>query len=56
VNFLRFIGLLLCIFVVLNVWGCLPESSVDVDYETSDEYKMQQIENKMNMLENNQNW
>ena len=44
-----------CVVVILSVWGCIPDST-DVNYEPSDEYRMKDVERKLEMLENNQNW
>jgi hypothetical protein len=45
-NFLRAIGVLFCVLVVLSVWGCLPEP----------ESAPFSAERKLEMLENNQNY
>ena len=53
---LQFMILGFCVFIVLSAWGCLPESKPDPNYTPSDEYRMNEVERKLEMLENNQNW
>jgi hypothetical protein len=47
--------MMFCVVVILSVWGCIPDST-DVNYGPSDEYRMRDVERKLEMLENNQNW
>jgi hypothetical protein len=51
---LKAIGFLICVLVMLSFWGCFPDGGGD--YEPSDEYRMDEVERKYQMLENNQNW
>jgi hypothetical protein len=59
-NFLRVIGLFLCVFVVLSVWGCLPEPKHDYDGDISIEQTEREseyrIKRKLKMLQNNENY
>lgn len=57
-NFLRVIGLLLCVFVVLSVWGCLPEPKHDYngDIEQTERESEYRIKRKLRMLQNNENY
>ena len=45
-NFLRSIGLFLCVMVILSVWGCLPDPKTEP----------LNVDQKLHMLENNQNY
>ena len=56
-NGLRLFGLFLCVMVVLSVWGCLPEPGDYGDFdEPSEEYRMKEVERKLEMLQRNENW
>lgn len=59
-NVVKSIGFFICVFVVLSIWGCLPDDWGDdsdwEEYQQTDEYRMEEIERKYQMLENNKNW
>jgi hypothetical protein len=49
------LGMMFCVVVILSVWGCIPDST-DVNYGPSDEYRMRDVERKLEMLERNENY
>ena len=56
-NGIRLIFFGFCVFVVLSVWGCIDIApSADPYEDWSEDRKMKNIERKLEMLENNENW
>jgi hypothetical protein len=54
---LRLTGILIILMLVLKTQGCLPEPGDYGDFdEPSEEHRMNEVERKLEMLENNQNY
>lgn len=56
-------GIMFCGVAILSVWGCIPDSNTPYvppgymnDYIMTDEYRMNEVERKFEMLENNKTY
>lgn len=54
--FIQFCVFIILVGALLQMNGCLPDPKPDPNYVPSDEYRMNEVERKLEMLENNKNW